>query len=92
LTIEAGALLMMQPSELLQDLGVVGVAVEDAHVSALSRIILDRVLVVVTRCDEWSPYLFLLLVNMTNLEPNVFFTQWARRVIDNVLEALHHGQ
>ncbi len=35
-----------------------------------------------------ATYLFLLLVNMTNLEPDVLFSQRSRRVSDNILEAL----
>lgn len=34
--------------------------------------------------------ILLLLVNVTNLEPNVFFAQRSRRIGDNVLEALLH--
>jgi hypothetical protein len=41
-------------------------------------------------CDEARTYIFLLLMNVTDLEPNVLFSQWARRVIDNVLEALRN--
>jgi hypothetical protein len=50
LAAEAGALLMVQPSELLQNLGVVGIAVEDTHVSAFGRVIL-RVESVMMRKD-----------------------------------------
>jgi hypothetical protein len=33
-------------------------------------------------------YLFLLLIHVTNLEPNIFLREWARWVGHNVLEAL----
>lgn len=35
-----------------------------------------------------AAYIFLLLVNVTNLKPYVLFCQWPRRVYDNVFEAL----
>lgn len=38
--------------------------------------------------DEYIPYVFLLLVNMTNLEVDVFLSQWTWRVIDDVFKAL----
>ena len=71
LAAEAGALLMMQPTELLQDLSVVGIAVEDAHICALGCVVI-----------------FLLFVDVPNLEPDVFLTQWSWRISNNVLEAL----
>jgi len=42
------------------------------------------------RCEREveSTYVFLLLVHVTNLEPNVFFAKRLRRVGDNVAEAL----
>lgn len=41
-----------------------------------------------TVCALGGFELFLLLVDVTNLEPNVLFGERARRVGDNVLEAL----
>lgn len=35
-----------------------------------------------------STYILLLLVNVTDLEPNIFFGQRARGVADNIFEAL----
>lgn len=35
-------------------------------------------------------YIFLLFINMSNLEPDVFFIQWTWRIIDNILEALNY--
>jgi hypothetical protein len=34
-------------------------------------------------------YVLLLLVNMTNLEPDIFLSQGARRVANNVFKALY---
>ena len=33
-------------------------------------------------------HIFLLLVYMTNLEPDIFFVQWSRRILDDVFETL----
>lgn len=38
--------------------------------------------------ENGVPYILLLLVNMSNLEPDVLFSQRSRRVRNNVLEAL----
>ena len=40
LAVEARALLMMQPSELLKDFGVVRIAIEDASIGPLCGVIL----------------------------------------------------
>lgn len=37
---------------------------------------------------EIPTYVLLLLMDMTNLEPDVFFRQGTGRIIDNVFEAL----
>lgn len=62
---------MMQPTQLLQNLGMVGVTLEHSSVSSFGRVVI-----------------FLLFVNVTNLEPDVFLTQRTRRIVDNVPEAL----
>lgn len=62
---------MVEPSQLLQDLGVVGVPIEDTPVGGLGRL-----------------KVFLLLVNVTNLEPYIFLGEGTRRVSDDVFEAL----
>lgn len=44
---------------------------------------------VTKRCTWWcKTNVFLLLVHVANLEPDVFFAQWARRIVDDVTEAL----
>jgi hypothetical protein len=84
-------LLVVQPAELLQNLGVFRVTLEDTAVCALGGFELRR-------CQQllwenlWLTYLFLLLVHMTNLEPDVLFGQRPRRVKHNVLEALAQSQ
>lgn len=62
---------MVEPTQLLKDLGVVGIPVENASVGSLCRI---KVL--------------LLLVNVTNLEPDILLGQGTRRLVDNEFEAL----
>lgn len=72
---------------------MVRVAVENSAVGRLSGVELENngVRKLSTQaCDFARTYVFLLLVNVTDLEPNIFLGQWARRVINNVLEALDY--
>lgn len=63
---------MVQPAQLLENLGMVGVTVEYPAICALRCFELQR-------CEPWSchqlneTYLFLLLVHVTDLEPDVLF-------------------
>lgn len=83
------ALLMVEPTELLENLGMVRVSVKNAAVRRLSRLELHKMLdteigsgeVVVT-------YVLLLLVDMADLEPDVLLGQGTRRLIDDKFEAL----
>jgi hypothetical protein len=43
LTAEARALLVVKPSQLLKDLGVIGIAFENARVGRLGRVVLDKI-------------------------------------------------
>lgn len=63
LTGVVGALLMVQPTQLLEDLGMIGITLEHATVGTLGGF-----------------ELLLLLVNVTDLEPNVLFGERARWV------------
>lgn len=45
-----------------------------------------------TVCALGSLEFLLLLIDVTNLEPNVLFCERSWRVGDNVFEALYHGQ
>jgi hypothetical protein len=79
LAAEAVALLMMQPSELLKDLGMIRIAVKHTSVCSFGVVILKCVK---TGNDDLlgdSTYVFLLFVNMTDLEPDIFFGQGRRR-------------
>lgn len=68
---EAAALLMMQPSQLLQDLGMIRISVQHTLIGTLSTI-----------------EILLLLVHMTDLEPDIFLGQWRGRRVDDVLKTL----
>jgi hypothetical protein len=46
------------------------------------------VLACVTVFGEPVSYIFLLLMNVTDLEPNIFLGKWPRRIVNDVLEAL----
>lgn len=84
---------MVKPSELLQDFGMIRITFEHAEICPLGRFVLLSVSV---HCDNTvesadNTYIFLLFVDMTNLKPDICLTQWLRRVLDNVLEALCSG-
>lgn len=90
------ALLVVQPSELLQDLGMVRVLVKHSAVGGLGSV---KLCATVSRGRKKKgggggrrgagiTYVFLLLVDMANLEVDVLLGQWARRIVYNVLEAL----
>lgn len=75
-----GALVMVQPAELLENLGVLGVALENTLVGRLGAIKLEGVRSKATKSARGGEaYIFLLLVDMANLEPDVFLGQGARR-------------
>jgi hypothetical protein len=65
------ALLVVQPSKLLKNLGVVRGVIQHALVSCLGGI-----------------KILLLLMNMADLEPDIFLGQRAGRRIDNVFETI----
>lgn len=82
---------MVQPTELLENLGVVGRVVEDALISRFSAVELKSWSVAdqsVTCRRKLGTYVFLLLVDVANLKPDVLLCQGARRGMDNVFEAL----
>lgn len=68
---KAIALLVVQPTQLLQNLGVVRISVQYTLI-----------------CIFGTVKVLLLLMNVTDLEPDVLFGQWRWRGVDNVLEAL----
>lgn len=81
---------MMKPTKLLEDLGVVGRVVENSLIRGFGAIKLQRLSI----NSAWhfamkaATYVFLLFVNMADLEPDVLLGQGSGRRVDNVLEAL----
>lgn len=81
---------MIQPSKLLQYLGVVRIAFQDPPVGCLCRIKLETVRTI-RGFGRGVTHVLLLLVNMTNLKPDILFRQGPRRIVDNVFEALRRS-
>lgn len=79
---------MVKPAELLEDFGVVRVALQHACVRGFGRIVLRQGQRKVMMTKETLAYVFLLLMHMTDLKPDVFFAEWSRRVRHDVAEAL----
>lgn len=68
---------------------MVGVAFKNACVCRLGGVVLYKTLVEKRQHhNNWSTYVFLLLMHVANLEPNVFLAERLRRVGDDVAEAL----
>ena len=68
---------MVEPAELLEDLGVVGVPIQDALVRRLCAVILQEMVLPGAGRDSLAvgTYVFLLLMHVANLEPDVFLGQ-----------------
>ena len=72
-----------------------GVSFKDAAIGDFSRVVLRGTL---SRCPEdgrsgeTGTYILLLLVDVSNLEPNILFSQWPRWVFDDPFEALKSCQ
>lgn len=91
----AAALLVVEPSELLKNLGVVWLPLQHTFVRRSRRIKLTRSVQqrtptrnIKTEDGRVSAYLFLLFMDMADLEPDVFFGEGSRGVVDDVFEAL----
>jgi hypothetical protein len=82
-----GALLVVKPTELLKHFGVIWITFQNATVGTFGCFELEKRLAAIWQARTCT-YLFLLFVNMSNLEPDVFFGQRARWIGDNVFEAL----
>lgn len=97
LALEAVALLVMQPAQLLQDLCMFRVALQDMAVCMLGTFILDLQVVSIKPCwgripSQHHTYVLLLFVYMANLEPDIFLIQRSRRIANNIPEALNHAR
>lgn len=67
---------------------MIGIAIKHTPVGELGIVILRCVRHVVSISSGGPTHIFLLLVNVTNLKPDVLLCQWRRRIRDNVFEAL----
>lgn len=90
LTLEAWTLLVVEPAKLLKNLGMVGIPLEHALIRGLSRIILSNSSACFPTETREYTYILLLLVDMANLEPNVFFGERAWGIADDVFKALQN--
>lgn len=83
----------MQPAELLQYFRVLRISLKDSSVGSLCSLVLKRKLTLdKVRSSISETHVFLLLVNMADLKPNIFLSQWPRRVGHNIFEALWEGK
>jgi hypothetical protein len=70
---------------------VVWIAIENAKVCVLGRVVLQKRMISSINLDGFlncATYVLLLLIHVTDLEPNIFFAQRAGWILDDVLEAL----
>ena len=81
--------LMMQPSELLEDLCVMGLVLDDALVSVFCAVILgERVSDCPRRMEGTATCVFLLFIHVAHLEPYVNVCQRVRRAAKYALKTL----
>lgn len=84
---------MMQPAELLQYFRVLRISLKDSSVCKLCSLVLKCKLTLdKVKSSITGTHVFLLLVNMADLKPNIFLSQWPRRVGHNIFEALWEGK
>lgn len=84
---------MMQPAELLQYFRVLRISLKDSSVGSLCSLVLKCKLALgMVRSSISGTHVFLLLVDMADLKPNIFLSQWPRRVGHNIFEALWEGK
>lgn len=80
---------MVQPTQLLQDLGVVRVVLKDTRVRRLGRVVLSHCQQLAHIGDpNKTTHVLLLLMHMANLKPDVLFAQRLWWIRDDVAEAL----
>ncbi len=65
----------MQPAQLLQDFGMIWVTLKYLSICKLGVVVLGPVRVASKRQTQVSTYILLLLMNVTNLKPNIFLSQ-----------------
>lgn len=82
---------MIQPSKLLEHLGVIGVLLDYTLVSVACTNVLWSNVVRSSHVEQLEPkhtYITLLLKDVPDLEPDVRMRQWARRIAQDAIEAL----
>jgi hypothetical protein len=79
------ARLVMQPSKLLQDFGVVGLVSQYPHVRISGVFVLSSAR---TRHSHGESHVSVLLIDVPKLEPDVPRCERARRVLQDIFEAL----
>jgi hypothetical protein len=88
LATETVALLVMQPAKLLKDLCMIWVPVQHTAVGIFGIVVLDAISKATTISDQ-ATYIFLLLMDMPDLKPNILFGQrswWHRNNVPETLQ------
>lgn len=85
---KAVALLMMQPAELLQNLGMVGISIEHTAICQFGGIILQTVSMGCPFSGLGLSYVFLLFVDVANLKPDILLGEGPGWILNDVFEAL----
>ena len=67
---------------------MIGVSLEHAPICSFRRVVLPLVSISEMMHEDGAWYVFLLFVNMSNLEPNILFSQRSGGICNNVFEAL----
>ena len=84
---KGGTRLVIEPTELLQDFGVIGIVLQYTLVRVLSSVILKWPSARGTSRGGVT-HVFLLLVDVSNLEPDVDLGQRFRRIVQDIAETL----
>ncbi len=92
LVLERRAILMVQPSKLLEYFGMRRVVLHDTFIRFASTIVLPMTHAISDN-NRWptittDTYIMLLLIYMTDLEPNVRMCKWVRWIAKDAVEAL----
>lgn len=79
----------MQPAELLQNFRVIRISVKDSSVGSLRGVVLAQMFALDKgQVSISGTYIFLLLVNMSDLKPDIFLSQWPWRIGHDIFKAL----
>ena len=78
---------MIEPAQLLQDFGMAGIFCYDAFICIFSSNVLEVVLRTEHEQGWEDTDVFLLLIYVANLEPDVGMSKWARRTAQDAIKA-----